>query len=144
MQIVAASLLSALLNAPAVTVPTPIADALEVARLKIAVHDSTRAKVDDTLAIVSLSASAVAAGLTASCISARECRELNPVMARVIGDHGPGAFVIVKTVINGALVWVVKRFMPEGKTRTWTLAIVAGMNALDAAWDIREMRKVRR
>lgn len=91
------------------------------------------------LVIGSLSASSVALGLTMACTADNSCRELNPVMAKFIGD-GPVRATTVKAAVNGGATYLVWRFT-RGKTRTLTLLALAAINTWDAAHNVRSARR---
>lgn len=100
---------------------------------------TAREHVDQALIIGSISASSVALGLTMACTSTGECRELNPIMRKFIGD-GPVTATVVKASANGAVTYVVWR-ATRGKTRTVLLATMLAINLYDAAHDIRQVRR---
>lgn len=102
---------------------------------------SKRDRLDVALGIVSLSASSVAMGITAACISDGSCREVNPLMAKWLGNSRTGA-IVGKAVIGGLVHYVVYRFIPKGKLRTISLGVLAGVNVFDAAHDVRVMRQI--
>lgn len=145
------ALLVALLVLVAVpaTAQTPIADAIRAIELE-AVSQAPRPpapswhqRVDVALGITSLSASAVASTLTMVCTSQGLCREVIPTMRKWIGD-GIVKATVTKAVLNGAAIYLVYRFIPEGKLRTFTLAAMAGANVYDAGNDIRVFGQVSR
>lgn len=103
---------------------------------------SVRDRVDQGLLITSLSLSSVALGLTLSCTATGDCRELNPVMRRVLGE-GPVRAASVKAVVNGVGTYGIWRLTHgRPKTRTLVLAGVALLNGWDAVHDVRQMRRL--
>lgn len=105
------------------------------------VQQSRRHNWDLGLTFVSLTGSAIATGITAACTSTNECAELNPLLRHVIKESIAKA-VILKSSLNAGMHFLILRYMPEGRWRTVSLAVVAGVNWLDAGNDIREMRKI--
>lgn len=99
-------------------------------------------RVDVGLMISSVSASSIALGLTLSCTASQDCRELNPVMRKLLGD-GPVRAAVVKSTANGAITYLAWR-TTRGWTRTALLGALAAINVLDAAHDIRQMRQIER
>lgn len=116
--------------------------ALFIASPVFAQSPSVRERADQAFIVGSLSMSSIALGLTMSCTATGECRELNPVMRKFIGD-GPTKAVVVKAAVNGGTTLAIWRFT-RGKTRTIALAAMCAFNAWDAIHDIREMRKIDR
>lgn len=96
-------------------------------------------RVDQVLIIGGISMSSVALGLTMSCTSAGTCRELNPAMARVIGES-PLKATVFKSAANGVAYYTLWR-VTKGKTRTILLATLTALNTYDAIHDIRQMRQ---
>lgn len=140
------ALLIALLSCAPVAADTPLRDAaarVTADTFAVAEAPTVRERVDVALGITSLSASSIAIGLTAACVSDGSCRELNPVMRKWLGESRSGA-IIGKAVIGGVTHYAVYRFIPKGKVRTVALAVLAGINVLDAGHDISEMRKIDR
>lgn len=141
-------IVAALVLLPAAASAGPLQEAVRAVNAETFVihretRTSTRARVDSTLAIASLTASGVAGALTASCISSGECVELNPIMRGMLGS-GVGRAVVAKALVNGALVYVVYKLLPEGNFRTTALGLLAGINTADAVHDIRVMREIQR
>lgn len=101
---------------------------------------TTHQKADVILGIGSLSMASIATGLTTSCIASNDCRELNPVMAKLLKD-GPVSMTVTKAVIGGVTHYAVWRLF-DGKTRTALLAAMFAINAWDAVHDIRVMRQI--
>lgn len=103
---------------------------------------SMQDRVDEVLVIGSLSMSSIALGLTMTCTTAGQCREANPVMARLFEDS-PVRAVVVKSAINGAATYAAWR-LRKGKKRTAILGVLFAVNAYDAIHNMRHMRKVDR
>lgn len=120
---------------------TPIADAIARTTFAEPAKPSKRDRADVALGIVSLSASSIAIGITAACISDGSCREVNPLMAKWLGESRTGA-IVGKAVIGGVTHYLVYRLIPKGKLRTLGLAVLAGVNVFDAAHDVRVMRGI--
>lgn len=121
---------------------TPIADAVaRVAASPVTQPQPPSSRVDVALGIASLTASGVAMGLTAACVTARTCKEVNPLMRRWVGKSIPGA-IVAKAVINGGLVYLVYRFIPKGGKRTLALALLAVGNLFDAVHDWRVTKQI--
>lgn len=99
-------------------------------------------RLNVALGITSLSASSMALGLTMACTSDGTCREVAPVMRRLIGD-GTVRAVTLKAGLQGVAhyaVWL----GTKGKTRTIALAALAALNVVDAVHDVRQTRKIER
>lgn len=105
------------------------------------VQQSRRHNWDLGLTFISLTGSAIATGITASCTSTNECAELNPLLRKVIKESVAKA-VILKSALNAGMHFLILRYMPEGRWRTISLIAVGAINWLDAGNDIREMRKI--
>lgn len=97
-------------------------------------------RVDQALVIGSISASSVALGLTISCTSTGECRELNPLMRQFL-DGGPVRATVVKATVNGATTYYIWR-VTHGRKRTVLLASYFAINMFDAVHNIRQTRKL--
>ena len=147
-RIAAAALIVACLAAPrAASAGSPLraaaaavrADTFAVAQAPSSGPSSNAADVP--LGITSLSASSVAIGLTAACVSDGTCREVNPVMRKWLGDSRTGA-IVGKAAIGGAIHYAVYRLVRKGKPRTIALAALAAFNVYDAVNDIRVMRRI--
>lgn len=123
---------------------TPLRDAVAAVRAETFAPPhvpSTHERVDITLGVISLSASAVAIGLTGACVSEGTCREVNPVMRKWLGDSQAAA-LLGKAAIGGAVHYAVYHLMPRSKGRTVALGVLAGLNLFDAGNDIRVMRRI--
>lgn len=104
-------------------------------------HPPTRVeRLNQGLLLGSVSASSMALGLTMACTSGGTCREINPVMRRLIGD-GTVRAVVFKAGLTGIAHYAVWQGT-NGKTRTLTLAALAVLNTLDAVHDIRQTRRI--
>lgn len=120
-----------LLSVPPVSAQGPLEEA------------SRSSKVDVALGVTSLSAASIATGLTASCLSAGTCREVMPLMRRWTDDSIPKA-VVIRSAVQAGIHYAVYRFVPEGKWRTRTLAVLAVVNVADALHDMRVVRRLER
>lgn len=99
-------------------------------------------RVDMGLVIGSLSMSSIALGITMGCTEAQHCREVNPVMRKILGE-GYVRASIVKSSANGVGTYLIWRNL-DGKKRTVALVALFALNSVDAIHDIRAMRKVAR
>ncbi len=95
---------------------------------------ASASKWDVAFGVTSLSAAGIATGLTASCLAAKTCHEVMPLMKHWTGESISKA-VIKRSLIQGGLHYAVGRFM-KGKWRTRTLATLAVVNVADAVNDI--------
>lgn len=98
---------------------------------------------DVSFSLASAAGAAIANAITALCTSDGSCREVMPVMRHWLGD-GIVKAIVLKAGANAAIHYVVFRFMPRGKMRTATLAVVAGINWFDAIHDLRIMNDINR
>ena len=88
----------------------------------------------------SSSVSMVPVWITASCTTAGTCREVNPVMAWLIGQ-GPVRAALVKASVSGATHYLVWRLPSTTRRQRWLRAGLASMllavNVADAVHDVR-------
>lgn len=95
----------------------------------------------------SSSISMVPVWITAACTTAGTCREVNPFMARLIGE-GPVRAATVKAGFSFAAHYTVWRMPATTKTqKALRLSAALGLlaiNTLDAVHDIRVMRRLDR
>ena len=93
----------------------------------------------------SSSVSMVPVWITASCTTAGTCREVNPVMARLIGQ-GPVRAALVKASVSGATHYLVWRLPSTPRRQRWLRFGLAGtllaVNVADAVHDVRVLRRL--
>lgn len=86
-----------------------------------------------------LTASAIDAGITASCLSQGRCREANPLMGPFAAK--PGTLVAVKMAASGAVAvaaWKVRTRHPKA---AWTIILTsAAVQCVAVAWNVRQLR----
>lgn len=115
---------------------------IEQVQPELVLSPTLQERVDVGLLIGGQSLASIALGLTMACTATSDCRELNPVMRKLIGD-GPTKAVVFKAAINGGSAWAVWHFT-RGKRRTIVLGLLLAINSVDAVHDVRQMRKIQR
>ena len=100
-----------------------------------------------TVAILfgSSSISMVPVWITAACTTDGTCREVNPVMRKLIGD-GPVRAATFKATVSGLTHYAVWRLPAHTKTqrvlRFAAASLLLSINALDAENDVRVFRRI--
>lgn len=93
----------------------------------------------------SSSISMVPVWITAACTTEGTCREVNPFMARLIGE-GPIRAATVKATVSGLAHYAVWRLPARTKKerviRLVTASVLLSINTYDAVHDIRVFRRI--
>ena len=119
--------------------------------LPVSVNAQTSPTLTERATVATLFASSsvsmVPVWLTAACTTEGTCREINPVMRKLIGA-GPIRTATFKATISGLTHYAIWQ-MPSTTTRQKLLRVTAavillGINGLDAVHDIRVFRQLDR